>query len=107
MGKEVPQRHSWDSRDTVQWPVNWPKELKEDPFKARKEVIHQEINRKVKNWGDQGRRSWRRQFPCIYSCLPWQERLTMNPVSRSPFQVVTQWSLRTVILAHQGSQDQP
>lgn len=51
MGKEVPQRHSWDSRDTVQWPVNWPKELKEDPFKARKEVIHQEINRKAKNMG--------------------------------------------------------
>lgn len=50
MGKEVPQRHSWDSRDTVQWPVNWPKELKEDPFKARK-VIYQEINRKAKNMG--------------------------------------------------------
>lgn len=69
MGKEVPQRHSWDSRDTVQWPVNWPKELKEDPFKARKEVIHQEINRKAKNMEDQGRRSWR-QFPSVYSCLP-------------------------------------
>lgn len=51
MGKEVPRRHSWDSRDTVQRPVNWPKELKDDPFKARKEVIHQEINRKAKNMG--------------------------------------------------------
>lgn len=49
MGKEVPQRHGWGSRDTVQWPVNWPKELKEDPFKERKEVIHQEINRKVQD----------------------------------------------------------
>lgn len=43
--RRFPQRHSWDSRDTVQWPVNWPKELKEDPFKARKEAIRQEINR--------------------------------------------------------------
>lgn len=61
--KRFPQRHSWDSRDTVQWPVNWPKELKEDPFKARKEAIHQEINRKTETMG--------RQFPCAYSCLPW------------------------------------
>lgn len=64
--------NNWDSREIVQWPVNWPKELKEDPFNARKEVIHQEINRKAKKTGSprQEKLGWR-QFPCVYSCLPW------------------------------------
>lgn len=28
--KEVPLSDNRDSREIVQWPVNWPKELKED-----------------------------------------------------------------------------
>lgn len=95
--ERFPQRHSWDSRDTAQWPVNWPKESKEDPFRARKEAIHQEINRKTETMG--------RQFPCAYSCLPWGRKGSpaMNSVSR-PHRLpgaplpVPQRSLRTELI---------
>lgn len=116
MSKEVPQRHSWDSRDTVQRPVNWPKELKDDPFKARKEVIHQEINRKAKNMGRPRKEALERQFPCLYSCLP-QDRKSSRAIVSRPHRLpgaslpkgiqdplpVPQWFLRTVIPAHRGS----
>lgn len=103
MGKEVPQRHGWGSRDTVQWPVNWPKELKEDPFKERKEVIHQEINRKVQN-ARRRRQKLEESFPAHTHASPRQDGLTMNTVFRTH---CLPGALRTAILAHKGSWDQP
>lgn len=83
MGKEVPQRHGWGSRDTVQWPVNWPKELKEDPFKERKKVIHQEINRTVQN-PRRPREEKLEETVSPHTLMPplGQDRLTMNTVFR-------------------------
>lgn len=56
------------------------KELKEDPFKVRKEVRHQEINRKVKNMG-KPRQKKLEETVSLYMLTPPQGRkegLTMN-----------------------------